>query len=57
MATKSDKAELRKLRKLVCDYLSATMDIPKRAVDCDQELVSDLESKLVESARWVNPRA
>lgn len=38
--------ELERLKQLVRQYLHATMSVPKRAVDCDQEKVFDLEDKL-----------
>lgn len=37
---------LEELKELVRQYLEATESVPKRAVDCDQEKVFDLEAKL-----------
>lgn len=54
---RDNAVKLRELRKLVREYISAMVDVPKRAVDCDQEVVLNLERKLGKLVRWKDPYA
>ena len=57
MTIPSSDEKLRELRRLVREYISALVDVPKRAVDCDQEVVFELERKLGKLVRWKDPYA
>ena len=49
---RTDTAKLRELRMAVREYLSVTMFVPFRAVDCDQEAEARLREKLEKLSLW-----
>ena len=48
----TDTAKLRELRRTVREYLSVTMFVPFRAIDCDQEVEARLREKLAKLSLW-----
>jgi hypothetical protein len=52
MRTPADiNAELKELKSLVRKFLKAVQHVPLRAIDCNQDLVNDLECKLLDATR------
>jgi hypothetical protein len=47
-----DTEDLKKLRKLVREYLHVTEWVPMRAIDCDQDLEERLWDKLAKASNF-----